>query len=33
MKTMIWIAAGVCVTAMAWKIAPDLWRYMKISTM
>jgi hypothetical protein len=33
MKALMWIAAGVCVVAMAWTLGPDLRRYVKISTM
>jgi hypothetical protein len=33
MKALIWIAAGVAATAMAWTILPDLRRYIRISTM
>lgn len=33
MKALIWIATGIAVTAMAWTIAPDLRRYLKIQSM
>jgi hypothetical protein len=33
MKALMWIAAGVCVVAMAWTLGPDLRRYVRISTM
>lgn len=33
MKTLIWIAAGVATAAIAWRMAPDIRRYIKISSM
>jgi hypothetical protein len=33
MKALIWMAAGIAVGAMAWTVAPDLRRYLKISMM
>lgn len=33
MKTVLWIAAGLAATAMAWSVAPDVRRYLKISSM
>lgn len=33
MKVLFWIATGICVTAMAYTVAPDLRRYLKMSAM
>jgi hypothetical protein len=33
MKALMWVVAGIAVTAMAWTMAPDLRRYFKIHTM
>jgi hypothetical protein len=33
MKALIWVFAGIAVTAMAWTITPDLRRYLKIHSM
>jgi hypothetical protein len=33
MKALVWIATGVCMTAVAWTIAPDLRRYLKMHSM
>ena len=33
MKAVVWIATGLAAAAMAWSIAPDLRRYLKIQSM
>jgi hypothetical protein len=33
MKALLWVFAGVAVSAVAWTIAPDLRRYLKIQSM
>jgi hypothetical protein len=33
MRILIWIAAGLAAGAVAWTIAPDLRRYLKMSAM
>lgn len=33
MRALIWVVAGVAVSAVAWSMAPDIRRYLKISSM
>jgi Family of unknown function (DUF6893) len=33
MKALIWVITGVAVSAMAWSMAPDIRRYLKIQSM
>lgn len=33
MKALIWIITGVAVGAIAWSVAPDMRRYLKIQSM
>lgn len=33
MKALFWVAAGLCVAALAFNVGPDVRRYIKMSSM